>query len=99
MTFRHIVLLKFADSATPGQRAAVARELGRLPAVIPELRGGYAVGADAGVAEGNHDLAVVADFASAEEYLVYRDHPAHQEVIARWIRPILAGRAALQYES
>ena len=41
----------------------------------------YRVGPDAGI----------------NEYLVYRDHPAHLGVIAEHIRPILASRAAVQY--
>jgi hypothetical protein len=40
---------------------------------------------------------VVADFASIDAYLAYRDHPAHQAVLADRIRPILAARAAVQF--
>ena len=40
---------------------------------------------------------MVADFDDADGYRVYRDHPAHVAVIAERIRPILAGRAAVQY--
>ena len=47
--------------------------------------------------EGNYDLVVVADFDDVDGYLVYRDHPDHQAVIAEHIRPILADRAAVQY--
>ncbi|MEV0588539.1 Dabb family protein [Nonomuraea sp. NPDC050310] len=97
MKFRHIVLLKWTDEATAEQKATVATELGRLPGIIPEL-GAYTIGLDAGVNDGNHDLAIVADFASVEDYLVYRDHPEHQDVIAKHIKPILAARAALQHE-
>ncbi|MBO3750472.1 Dabb family protein [Streptosporangiaceae bacterium NEAU-GS5] len=94
--FRHVVLLGWKDDATEEQKAEVAAQLSKLPGVIPELRA-YVIGADAGVNEGNHDYAVVADFDSAEDYIVYRDHPAHQAIIAQHIRPILANRAAVQY--
>jgi Stress responsive A/B Barrel Domain len=95
--FRHVVLLRWNDAATPEQRLAVLDGLRALPAQIPEIRS-YAVGVDAGMAtEGNSDLAVVADFDDVAGYLVYRDHPVHQEVIARTIRPILASRAAIQH--
>ncbi|MEV0416615.1 Dabb family protein [Streptosporangium canum] len=94
--FRHVVLFTWAEGATDEQRAAVATELGKLPEIIAEIRS-YAVGADAGVNPGNHEFAVVADFDSLDDYLVYRDHPAHQAVIAEHIKPILASRAAVQY--
>ena len=69
-----------------------------LPAQIPEIRS-YRVGVDAGLAaQGNSDLVVVADFDDVAGYLVYRDHPVHQDVIAQRIRPILASRAAVQHE-
>ncbi|GGQ24178.1 hypothetical protein GCM10010140_63190 [Streptosporangium pseudovulgare] len=94
--FRHVVLFTWSETATEEQKAAIATELGRLPGIIPEIRA-YAIGADAGVNPGNHEFAVVADFDSLDDYLVYRDHPVHQAVIAEHIKPILASRAAVQY--
>ena len=96
--FRHVVLLKWSDTATIEQRRAVPTALETLPPLIPEIRG-YRVGVDAGLApEGKSDLVVVADFDDIAGYVVYRDHPVHQDVIARFIRPILASRAAVQHE-
>ncbi|TDD08725.1 Dabb family protein [Nonomuraea deserti] len=92
---RHIVLFTWKDDATDEQRAAVTAELGKLPGVIPQLCA-FTVGADAGINQGNHDYAVVADFDSVDDYLIYRDHPLHQAVIVDHIRPILASRAAVQ---
>ncbi|GAA3703658.1 Dabb family protein [Nonomuraea antimicrobica] len=93
---RHIVLFTWTDDATDEQRAAVATELRGLQAVIPQIRA-FTVGDDAGINQGNHDFAVVADFDSVDDYLVYRDHPDHQAVIAERIKPILASRAAVQF--
>jgi len=96
--FRHISLLRWTDDSTPEQRAAVLSGLRDLPGAIPEIRS-YTLGVDAGLAaEGNSDLAIVADFDDVDSYVVYRDHPVHQDLIARLIRPILASRAALQHE-
>ena len=96
--FRHVVMLRWNESATAEERAAVPDALRSLPPVIPEIRS-YDVGVDAGLApEGNSDLVVVADFDDVAGYVVYRDHPVHQDVIARLIRPILASRAAVQCE-
>ncbi len=57
----------------------------------------FTFGPDAGLNEGNAGYSVVADFASIDAYLAYRDHPAHQAVLADRIRPILAARAAVQF--
>ncbi|MER6950628.1 Dabb family protein [Nonomuraea sp. NPDC000554] len=92
---RHVVLFTWTEAATEEQKATVAAELRKLPGVIPQLRA-YTVGADAGINQGNYEFAVVADFDSVDDYLVYRDHPQHQAVIAEHIRPIMAGRAAVQ---
>ncbi|GLW12611.1 hypothetical protein Misp01_77390 [Microtetraspora sp. NBRC 13810] len=94
--FRHVVLFTWKDEATLEQRERVAAELRKLPDVIKEIRS-FHLGPDAGVNQGNHDFAVVADFDSAEDYLVYRDDPTHRAVIADHIAPILASRAAVQY--
>ena len=95
---RHVVLFTWMPEATQDQRQAVAAELRKLPSLIPELRG-YEVGPDAGINQGNHDFAVVADFADRAGYLVYRDHPAHRAVIDKHITPIVSTRAAVQYET
>jgi hypothetical protein len=92
---RHIVLFTWTEDATDEQKATVTAELRKLPGVIPQLLA-YTVGPDAGLNQGNHDYAVVADFDSVEDYLVYRDHPRHQAVLAEHIKPILASRAAAQ---
>ncbi|GAA4581649.1 hypothetical protein GCM10023194_13620 [Planotetraspora phitsanulokensis] len=94
--FRHVVMFTWTEDATEDQKAEVATRLRELPAVIGQLRD-YVVGADAGINEGNFDFAVVADFDSPEDYLVYRDHPTHRAVIAEFIAPIMASRAAVQY--
>ena len=95
--FRHVVLLQWTSEATDEQRAAVLDGLATLPGAIPEIHE-YRFGPDAGVNEGNYDVAAVADFATVDDYVVYRDHPVHRAVIAERIAPILAARAAVQYD-
>jgi hypothetical protein len=94
---RHVALLTWVDGATEEQVAAVTAGLRALEDRVPGLRG-YRVGPDLGLAPGNHQYAIVADFDSIEDFLTYRDHPAHRAVLAERIRPILATRAAVQYE-
>ncbi len=93
---RHVVTFVFRDGTTPEQIDAVTAGLESLPGLIPEIRA-YRVGADLGINAGNHQYAVVADFETVEDYLVYRDHPAHLAVITETIRPILESRAAVQF--
>jgi hypothetical protein len=95
--FRHVVLLQWKHDASNDARARAREEISRLPSLIPEIRA-YRVGVDMGEADGNYDLAVVADFDDARGYAVYRDHPAHVRVLTDFVRPILAARAAVQHE-
>jgi hypothetical protein len=94
---RHIALLTFTDGTTDDRIEAIERALSTLPGVIPELQA-YAIGRDLGINEGNATFAVVADCATIDDYLVYRDHPEHRRIITELIAPALAGRAGAQYE-
>ena len=94
---RHVVLFTWTAAATGEQKEKVATELRSLPPLMRGLRA-YHAGPDAGLAQGNFDFAVVADFEDADSYLAYRDHPAHRAVIDERIRPIMANRSAVQYE-
>jgi hypothetical protein len=95
--FRHVVLFRWTDEATEEQKKAVAERLAGLPGAIPEIKA-YHFGVDAGINEGNHDFVVVADFADRASYLTYRDHPVHRAAVDESIMPIMATRAAAQYE-
>jgi stress responsive alpha/beta barrel protein len=94
---RHVVLFRWTPDATQEQKQRVAAELRRLPALLPVLRR-YDVGADLGLAEGNFEFAVVADLDDLEDLQTYRDDAEHRAVIAEFIQPIIAQRAAVQYE-
>jgi Stress responsive A/B Barrel Domain len=94
---RHVVIFRWIAEATEEQKQQVAAELRRLPALLPVLRA-YHVGPDLGLVEGNFQFAVVADFDDLEGLQVYRDNPEHREIIAKFIQPMAAQRAAVQYE-
>lgn len=94
--FRHVVLLSIDPAAGEDAPDRIVAALRSLPSVIPELRS-YVVGRDAGLAPDNATVAVVAEFDDEAGYLVYRDHPEHQRVIAEQIRPVLLGRSAVQH--
>jgi hypothetical protein len=94
---RHTVLFKWAADATGEQQKAAAAEAARLPSIVPSIRA-FASGPDAGFAAGNFDFAVTADFDDEAGYFAYRDNPGHREIVQRYITPIVAQRAAVQYE-
>ena len=95
--FRHCVLMRFSDDATDEQKQAAVNHVGTLREKIPEIVD-YSVGLDAGLRDDNFDLAAVGDFATKADYEVYASHPYHLEVIQNHLAPILAERAAVQYE-
>ena len=94
---RHIVLFRWKAEVTAAEVRPVASALANLPEAIPEVRF-FRFGPDAGLNEGNFDFSVVADFDDVTGYLAYRDHPAHYSLVAERIAPILAERAAVQFE-
>jgi hypothetical protein len=95
--FRHVVLFKWADQVDENHVTAVAAGLDDLVAKIDVIRA-FRHGRDAGVNDGNYDYAVVADFDSSEDYLRYRDHPAHRAFVAELIAGSVEDRAAIQYD-
>jgi hypothetical protein len=95
--FRHVVLFTRKPKATNEQKQAVHAELAKMPPAIEAIRG-YRYGPDAGINPANSDYAVVADFDDAAGYIAYRDHPAHRAMVERYMTPIVAGRAAIQFE-
>ncbi len=78
-------------------KAAAADALTALGRQVPTVRS-YQFGPDAELADNNWDFVVVADFDDEAGYLTYRDHPAHQALIADLLQPIVAHRAGIQYQ-
>lgn len=95
--FRHVVMFRWNDEVTDEQLVATSAALDALPAAIEQIVE-YRHGPDQQLADGNFDYVVVADFASVDDYLVYRDHPEHRRLIAEHITERVAQRAAAQYE-
>jgi hypothetical protein len=93
---RHVVLFRWTSQATQEQKAQVASEVAKLPSIVSSVRG-FKCGADIGANEGNFDFSVTADFDDEAGYIAYRDNPAHRQVSATFITPILADRAAVQF--
>jgi hypothetical protein len=98
MVFRHVVMFKLQPDTTAAQREAILNGLARLPEAIPEIRA-FNFGTDAGLAEGNFDVAVVAEFDDVDAYKKYAAHPVHVEFVTTMVRPHLAQRSAVQFGS
>lgn len=91
---RHVVMFTWKPEATEEQREAVAAGLAELPGAIPQIRR-YEYGP--GMNPGNKDFVLVADFDGPEDFVAYRDHPAHRAFIERCVEPIAADLARAQY--
>jgi len=94
--FRHVVAFRFGPDVTAEARSQIADGLAALPAKIEDIRR-YEFGPDAGLAEGNFDFVVVADFDDEAAYLRYAQHPAHLALLRDFIRPAITERVAVQY--
>lgn len=96
--FRHVVMFEWNDGVDDAQIASIGRALDERVAVLPSVAE-YRHGPDAGLADGNAQYVIVADFATVEDYVEYRDHADHQAVIAEHLKPAIASRSAVQYDA
>ena len=94
---RHVVMFRWKRGTAADVVETVVAGLRTMPESIPEIRD-YRFGADLGINDANWDFVVVADFATADEYVTYRDDPGHRALIAEAIAPHLEERASVQYE-
>lgn len=92
---RHVVLLKWDEGVDAAHIAAAKAALDRLPGLIPQIVS-YQNGPDLHVAPTNFDFAVTAVFASTDDFIAYRDHPAHQEVVQAYLAGF-SQRLAVQF--
>ena len=92
---RHLVLFELADGAGAAAVDAAVAALRGLAEEVEEIRELH-VGRDAGLAEGNAGLALLVVVDDADAWRAYQEHPAHQQVVAEHVRPIITGRTAAQ---
>ena len=98
MPFRHVVMFKWAEHVTPEIVEHIRQGFDELPSQVPEIRS-YVHGADVGVAEGNYDYVVVADFENVADWRAYRENPDHLVLIEERLKPNWKERAAIQYQT
>jgi Stress responsive A/B Barrel Domain len=95
----HIVAFRWKPETTADQLAAITAALDTMPANVLSIRS-YRHGADLGTAPGvNFDYAIVATFDDLDGWRQYDTHPVHDAARANVIRPWIADRAAIQFET
>ena len=94
----HVAMFRFKEGTTTEQVAAATTALGALPSQIDALVE-YRCGSDLELMDGTWDFVIVADVADADDFITYKDHPAHRAVVANFMAPIIAEGARIQFES
>jgi len=92
----HCVNVKFKDSVTPEQVAALDAAIAALPGQIDHIRR-VVHGRDLGLRPANADYAMVMEFDDTESFLAYRAHPAHDAVARDHFFPLGESILATQF--
>ena len=94
----HVVLFRFQASTTPIQVEDARRALLSLHGAVPGVHG-VSFGPNLAPSAGEWPYVLVValeDAAAVEPYLA---HPLHQDVFARYVRPVLQARLAADAEA
>lgn len=94
---RHIAMFTLKDDAPADAAQSLEEGLFLIAQTIGEIAA-YAYGPDLGLRDGNHDFAVVADFANETDFRTYVDHPDHQAFVKDRLAPVLESRVSIQFE-
>lgn len=94
---RHVAVFRFTDAVTDSLIDEIDEALGALPSIIPEIIS-FSSGRNAHVTDGAWDYAVVSDFASPEDYLVYATNPRHMDIVKNVVGPHVAEASRTQFE-
>src|SRR5687768_13216950 len=94
---RHVVIFTWSTAADERRRVASVQALRRLQQDVGGMQS-LVVAEDAGLADGNGDVVLIADFPDVEAFYRYAQDPVHLAVVAEHVRPWLAARSALQYQ-
>jgi hypothetical protein len=92
---RHVILVGVNSTATPERLARLRSELAALDC---PGRTAFSMGPDLGLAPGNLDLAMVADFEDREAFEAYNRDPEHDRIRRELIAPIAERVERCQFE-
>lgn len=93
---KHVIVIKFKDGITEEDKNRLEEMLGKLPSLIPEIRG-FIFGQDVVRSERSYDFALVSDFDNLNTLDVYRKHPEHVKVLQH-VRAISEQIIAVDFE-
>jgi hypothetical protein len=94
---KHIVFMKFKPEVAEADIAGLQKKLGRLPALIPEIKT-FEFGQDILHTERSWDFAVVSAFDDLEAMKCYQVHPDHQEVVVTEVRAMCESIVVVDFE-
>lgn len=97
MSFTHIANFAWAQAPTADEVDRISEQLLALADSLDGIES-YRCGPDVSRTPNSFDYAIVAVFASAADYLVYRDHPEHQRIRDELISPIVDKRVLVQLD-
>lgn len=90
---RHIALFRWKEESRLDP-AMVSQELTTIAARTAAIK--FDAGEALGLGQPSFDFAVVADFASVEDYLAYREDPGHSAYVRDVLRPAADQVSAIQ---
>lgn len=95
---RSVSLVKWAPNPDPADVDEFLSALADLPSRVGGVVS-FSVGTDAGLRAGNHDLVVIAEFGTEEDFANYNTHPAHQSIRDRWLGKLVTDPAVIQHRT
>ncbi len=95
---RHVVVFTWSADADAERRRTTVEALRRLREDVGGMSS-LVVAEDAGLSDGNADAVLLADFPDVEAFDRYAQDPVHLAVLAEHVRPWLAQRSAVQYQT
>ncbi len=94
----HVVIFTWNDGVTAAQVDGVRQALDRMAGDLGHLAT-ISHGPDLVLRAGNGDYALVARFATVDDWHRYQAEPRHKDVVATHIVPIQASRLTAQFET
>jgi hypothetical protein len=93
----HVVLMQLEESATEHDRMTIVEGLNALPRSIPEIKS-YHIGNVVDQPGSSWDVGLVAEFATLDDYRVFKTHPVHYQFATESVLPFMAKSAAGRIE-
>lgn len=94
---KHVAVFRFNDNITEDFIDRIDETLATLPSIIPEILS-FSSGRNAYVTPGAWDYAVVADFATPADYLIYAANPQHVDMVRSLVGPHVLESSRTQFE-